>query len=63
MRTSKKSKKTNVSIDLPAQNIWKELQKYEIEANNDKKAQNPKKLARLLDHAFELLLGRLIRQN
>ena len=70
MKSSQKSKKPsqdNTSINLPAQKTWKELQDYGVEAslNEDSKlaCKKIKKIERLLDRAFELLLEKLIRQN
>jgi hypothetical protein len=63
MKTSNKSQKVKIILDLPAQRVWKELQEYTIEASNDKKAIKPKKIGHLLDQTFGLLLNRIIRQN
>ena len=63
MKTSNKSKKVKIILDLPAQRVWKELQEYTIEASNDKKAIKTKKIGHLLDQAFGLLMNRLVQQN
>ena len=70
MKSSQKSKKPGhdkVSIDLPAQRIWEDLEKHGVEASLDENSKldckKVKKIGRLLDKAFELLLEKLIRQS
>ena len=55
------------SINLSEQNIWRTLEAYGMEISS--KENDPltdlkaRKITRLLDQAFELLLDKLIRQN
>jgi len=64
---SKKAKYKKVSIDLPTQKTWKQLEEFGVATLKKKKrskgCKKVKKIGRLLDKAFELLLEKLTRQN
>jgi len=70
MKSSQKSKKPghdNDLIGLPTQRVWNKLEKHELEVslneNSKLDCKKIKKIGRLLDRAFQLLLEKLIRQN
>jgi hypothetical protein len=70
MKSTQKTKKfqyDKASIDLPDQKTWKDLERIGMESVNKENlapdCKNIKKVERILDKAFDLLLNKLIRQN
>jgi hypothetical protein len=70
MKSSQKIKNIRhekASIDLPQQKTWKDLERIGMESVNKENlapdCKNIKKVERILDKAFDLLLNKLIRQN
>ncbi len=70
MKSAQESKKVNqnsVTVDLPGQKIWKELEQCVVESslegNQPMDRKKAERIEQLMDQAYELLLEKLIRQN
>ena len=61
----RKSKKIEPSVNLPEQEIWKQLDSLdsELEVKKPLGCEKLKKITGLLDKAFEVLLEKVIRQS
>ena len=61
----KKGKKIKPSVNLPDQEIWKQLDSLdsELEVKKPLGCEKLKKITGLLDKAFEVLLEKVIRQS
>lgn len=67
MKTPEKHPKLKAVIDLPANKIWRDLQKYGMDVSNGEyhfeSIEDRKKIEHLLDLSFKAILNKLVRQN
>ena len=63
MKAPQKINKSKITLDLPTHRVWKKVEEFQNQPDNNQPVSSPKEMGQILDQAFSLLLRQLIRQN